>query len=527
MTTKVNVHPSHHESLKKGIPHGLALTGRIRSWLENPVSRCPASCTTFNIKDSMEGRDGIEDSWIFTSKGLRYAAGVALNYSELRAKGTKNGKGLTASGLCSFIKIASVQNEILRRGGVFKNGAITVYCDYDHPDCMEFLNLDVSEYAWVKRAVYVDEGLRKHPIKKALAEAVDKGYVWLAKKQWDSEGNRLYSNVCLEILLKSRGTCLLSHINAGLLEPKEIPQAFEQGMEYLCNLHKHTNVDGEGFYYLSKEEDRQVGLGVIGLGSHLAIQGVSYADFVYELEQLEAATNGFQEDLIYQFCPCAIDEGDKAKEIAYYFALGFKVAGQVADKNNMDRAFTVAPTATCFQKHDDLEGYCVTPEISAPIDLEIERASETFGIVEYEFNPNCETAFQVGWGVQWRLLNVWQRLMDSTGKGHSISANIWSTQPVDKHWIDTFLDSDLKTTYYRLSVSQFSNDKSQVLTDETLEKMASVYAIEDVVDDGLGNNSVGSIKAKNEANLKEAGGVKQFTSFNDIMEGECSACGGS
>jgi len=50
------------------IPHGLALTGRVRDWGEG---RLPVSCTVFHVEDSMEGDNGIEASWIFTSHALR------------------------------------------------------------------------------------------------------------------------------------------------------------------------------------------------------------------------------------------------------------------------------------------------------------------------------------------------------------------------------------------------------------------------------------------------------------------------
>ena len=77
----------------------------------------PVSCTVFVVEDSMEGPEGIEASWRFVSHALRHGAGVAVHLSNLRPKGSENGKGLTASGPVSFAKIYSTLNEILRRGG--------------------------------------------------------------------------------------------------------------------------------------------------------------------------------------------------------------------------------------------------------------------------------------------------------------------------------------------------------------------------------------------------------------------------
>lgn len=449
------------------IPHGLAITGRVRDWGEG---RLPVSCTVFHVEDSMEGNNGIEASWIFTSHALRNAAGCAIDLSALRPSGITNDKGLVASGAVSFMSLYSKLNEILRRGGVFKNGAVTVYLDYDSPDALAFLNANEFDNAWIKLAMYVDDGLKTHPIKAKLAEAVDNGTVWLAKKQFDKHGERLYSNVCLEILLKSRATCLISNINLGLLAPHEIPTAFRQGAEWLARLHPLTGV-GETGQYLSPDEDRQIGLGVIGLASFLAIHDVTYYDFVLALEYIENISSNFRPDILYAILP-SISHFSLPQQIAFYLALGFHKAADIGHSYNFERIFCVAPTATSFTKHFDSQGFSITPEISPPLGRSIERSSETFGSQIFHFHPRVQIASQVGWNTQWRLLNVWQRLMDSTGLSHSISANIWDTCPVDESFIDSFLDSDLKTTYYRLATLQSSNDKSRVIPDEALDALS-------------------------------------------------------
>ena len=117
----------------------IARTGRVQNWLDNPDSRLPVSCTVFVVDDSMEGQDGIEASWRYVSHGLRFGAGVAVHLTNLRPKGHDNGKGLTASGPVSFGKIYSCLNEQLRRGGVYKNGAVVLHLDLNHPDILEFI----------------------------------------------------------------------------------------------------------------------------------------------------------------------------------------------------------------------------------------------------------------------------------------------------------------------------------------------------------------------------------------------------
>jgi ribonucleotide reductase alpha subunit len=117
----------------------VARTGRVQSWLDDPEGRLAVSCTVFVVEDSMEGDSGIEDSWRFVSHGLRNGAGVAIHLSNLRGKGDENGKGLVASGPVSFGKIYSTLNEILRRGGKYKNGAVVLHLDYTHPDALDFV----------------------------------------------------------------------------------------------------------------------------------------------------------------------------------------------------------------------------------------------------------------------------------------------------------------------------------------------------------------------------------------------------
>lgn len=434
------------------VPQYTAITGRIEDWLKNPDSRLPVSCTVLEVQDSMEGRDGIEGSWLFASKALRYAAGVALELSNLRPKGTSNGRGLVASGPVSFCQIYSKFNEVLRRGGVYKNGAITVYLDYLHPDAAEYLGATRNELPWIKRALYVDENFLSSPLLPLIKSKVEDGTVWLAKKQWDKAGNRVFSQVCLEILLKSRGTCLLSHCNLGLTSISAIPSAFKKGMEFLCKIHEITGV-GESGIYLSPEEDRQVGFGVLGLANLLAIEEVSYLELVEAMErQLE---NGVWQRI-----------STKADEIAFALREGFDIAAYVARGYGMERAFTVAPTASCSYRYRDREGYTTAPEISPPncnpVTKEVDRDSGTFGVQTYAYHPNTETAHSVPWEVQYRLLKVWQRYMNATGLAHSISANIWDKQPITDEFLADWLESPLVTTYYRLTTQQAAVDKSTV-----------------------------------------------------------------
>ena len=135
----------------------IARTGRVQSWLDDPTSRLPVSCTVFVVDNQMEGPDGIEASWRFASHALRYGAGCAIHLSNLDPKNFERPSGVNASGPVSFGKIYSTLNEILRRGGVYKNGAIVLHLDMDHPDCLDFIQTPRSELPWVKRCVNITD----------------------------------------------------------------------------------------------------------------------------------------------------------------------------------------------------------------------------------------------------------------------------------------------------------------------------------------------------------------------------------
>ncbi|NCZ53133.1 MAG: hypothetical protein EBY81_04475 [Verrucomicrobia bacterium] len=266
----------------------IARTGRVQDWLDSPESRLPVSCTTFVVEDTMEGPDGIEASWRFVSHALRNAAGAAINLSKLRAKGEDNGKGLIASGPVSFAGIYSKLNEVLRRGGKFRNGAITLHLDYDHPDAMEFIQASRVELPWVKRSLTVDDNLFNNASDElidALLKGIASGDMWLTKKRFDDSGERIWPNVCEEIWLKHRGTCLLQHVNLGACSLDNMEEAFSEGMLQLCALHGITGVGDTG-EYLDPTVDRQVGLGILGLANFLSIHGISYKDFGEALEAL-------------------------------------------------------------------------------------------------------------------------------------------------------------------------------------------------------------------------------------------------
>jgi hypothetical protein len=427
----------------------IARTGRVQSWINDPTSRLPVSCTVFVVKDEMEGPNGIEASWRFVSHALRYGAGVAVHLSKLRPKGAENGKGLVASGPVSFAKIYSTLNEVLRRGGVYKNGAVVCHLDLSHPDVLEFITASRSDLPWVKRCVNINDYWWEEAtkeVKAALLEGIKKGDIWLNKTKVDKNGNRIRGNVCLEVYLPSRGTCLLQHVNLGQCELNDIQSAFVNGMSELCTLHGKTNV-GESGEYLSSETDRQVGLGLLGLANLLRHNGITYKQFGDALEMLLGKREA---------------EQTAAYALASEVQAGIMAAAQVARFNRMDRAFAIAPTASCSYRYTDLDGYTTCPEIAPPIARQVDRDSGTFGVQSFDYGP-VEIASEVGWDDYKRVADGVVALLDKTGLLHGYSFNSWSDViTYDEAFIEEWLQSPQTSLYYSLQVMGDTQDKSNV-----------------------------------------------------------------
>ena len=71
--------------------------------------------------------------------------------------------------------------------------------------------------------------------------------------------------------------------------------------------------------------------------------------------------------------------------LAREFACAIAGAANVARANGMDRAFTIAPTASCSYNYTDLDGYTTCPEIAPPISRHVDRDSGTFGVQTYDY----------------------------------------------------------------------------------------------------------------------------------------------
>lgn len=423
----------------------ISRTGRVQSWIDDPTGRLPVSCTVFVVENEMEGPNGIEASWRFASHALRYGAGCAIHLDNLDPKGHQRPSGVTASGPVSFGKIYSTLNEILRRGGVYKNGAIVLHISLNHPDALDFISTPRAELPWVKRCINItEEWWQDCTFKEELLYGIKSGDIWLNKVKYDNEGKRIRGNVCLEVYLPSRGTCLLQHVNLSACEFGDIPRAFVEGMSELCALHAKTGIGASG-EYLEPEIDRQVGLGMLGLANFLRRYGVTYEQF------------GLALDNFNQSKPA---EHTAAYALVEQLHMGINQAAQIAREHKMVRAFAIAPTASCSYRSQDLDGYTATPEIAPPISRTVDRDSGTFGVSTYSYG-DVEIASEVGWANYKRVADGIMTMLSRTGLLHGYSFNSWSDMVTyDNEFVEEWLRSPQTSLYYSLQVMSDTQDKT-------------------------------------------------------------------
>jgi hypothetical protein len=330
-----------------------------------------------------------------------------------------------------------------------------LHCDLNCPDIIDFILADRQDLPWVKRCVNITEEWWNETTtacKKALLHGIKSGDIWLNKVRYHN-GERIFGNVCLEVYLPSRGTCLLQHVNLGQCELKDIPTAFLGGMSQLCNLHSETGVGKTG-EYLDPAVDRQVGLGMLGLANLLRRLGVTYEEFGNALELWNDKS---------------IVDDSIASQLVSRLQEGIDLATETAGSYGMVRAFAIAPTASCSYRSTDLDGYTCTPEIAPPIARSVDRDSGTFGVQTYQYG-DVEIASEVGWTNYKRVADGIMRMLRSSGLLHGYSFNSWSDQVTyDYEFVEEWLRSPQTSLYYSLQVMGDVQDKSNAYAalDET------------------------------------------------------------
>lgn len=479
------------------------LNSRLSHWLL-PPDRCITNTSTLLIPaDSMDDvlsdggnavrYAGIDSTVASVFRYIRRGDRVVVDLSLLRPAGTTNSAGLTASGAVSFANIMikaaklaqhytiqnmlsflSVFNEELRKGGVYKRGALVATLPTDHALIKQFLSVDPTAHDRLFKAVRITydheiNGVPDDILDHILARYND-GDLWLSKSVYDEKtGKLLRINVCHEVYLLSRQTCDLSSVNLAGCKIEDIAPTTDRLMRTMIWIHSQ-DYKAESGIYESAKTDKQIGLGYLGLANLLAREGVSYKEFARAIDAVAKALyyGGYDPNAIGIFSYAL---NPKAVEIVNAIYQGLAMASERAKEYGLDRAFAIAPTASVSFRYQDLAGFTATPEISPPLARRVERTSQIDDELArvYDYG-NVEIASEVAFEDYQAIVQGFQMLFDYFDLGQSISFNYWID--MTKEGFSDWLNSDIKTVYYRLKVDNGYQDKSVANTETSSDQSA-------------------------------------------------------
>jgi hypothetical protein len=427
--------------------------------------------TVIRVADAMEESDGdrlsIEHSWLRFIELAQQGKNIVVDLSDLRPSGTENEKGLVATGpigkgkqddpdagsffaiyrelanhlqkgdIGSLLEVLGTVNDTLRRGGQYKSGIITSGMYWRNCHFSEYLNVPVTNLAGghKKGARLCPEVVGNKGLLKAIAHSATEEGTFLAKVQNTS----IYDNVCMGLFLPDRGTCLIWRVNIALCRTfEEIPEAFKLATQELCNLHItwRKQVGERARLFAPLEEDRQIGLDILGLANALAYWGITYMDLTLAIERFIAGRHGRTE----------------ADKLVFFLAQAYRQSTVVADEimrsHNLailDRIHTIEPSQNHAYHCKDLKGFTTARSIFAPFGQKVRRVSNSQKNMVVK-HGDVETADDIGPTLHQRFCEAWQQLMELCGRAHAISFDSWET--ITEEWIEDWLVSPLKTKYY-------------------------------------------------------------------------------
>jgi hypothetical protein len=189
---------------------------------------------------------------------------------------------------------------------------------------------------------------------------------------------------------------------------------------------------------------------MLGLANLLRHYQISYEEFGNALMQVNTGITPVEQAPAYVL----------AKELQK----AINTAAEVAKQNGMVRSLTIAPTASCSYRYQDLDGFTTTPEIAPPIARHVDRDSGTFGVESFDYGP-VEIAAEVGWDAYNSVANGIVTLLDKTGQFHGYSYNSWSdVVTYDEQFIENWINSPQTSLYYALQVMPDTQRKDDALS---------------------------------------------------------------
>jgi ribonucleoside-diphosphate reductase alpha chain len=391
-----------------------------------------------NVPDDMEGIADVQKATILT---LKAGGGVGLNWSKLRPNGSSVGKtGSKSFGPVSFMKAYNEYSRALDGKGQRK-GAMIAVLDCSHPDIVEFINAKEKN---TEATPVLDRCNLSVGITDAFMKAVETDGDWdltfegkvhttvkargifrliVERNHKKAEPGALYldtinrmnnlayageylntCNPCGELPLPENGACNLGSIN--LVKFVTDPFTVKAGFNF--DLFKQTirimvrcldNVVDNNYYPLPEqraeaESKRRIGLGIMGLGSALAMLHVRYgsSECIAWVEKIMEALRDFAYDASADL---AAEKGAFPLYAEQYLSGEFVkqlpewLRAKIADTGiRNSHILTIAPTGTISQ----LVGN-VTGGVEPIFDIEFTRRNyeESITTADYAWKLYCET----------------------------------------------------------------------------------------------------------------------------------------
>ena len=472
------------------------------------------------VEDTMES---IRASWAQFIDAALAGCNILVDLSAIRAAGKSSKTGIVSTGvfgleesdegflsvyvwLADFLAKPSIENllvlfgglcKVIARGGTHKNGIVTTSVNHDAPFVWEYLDFPLGSIpGGSKKSIRFDERvLEDEALCERIVQGVNEESVFLEKITYQEEEQsapyigeikthwrtkrELFANVCMSLFLDHSASCLTSPFNiAQCKTPQEIPDALCAMTRFMCELHVQWRQLAHNYkpeLYLNLEQDRQVGITVMGLASFLAAQGVTYKEHVETLEywrivktkrlglSLEEHSKWLKDT---ERVTAAYDGfNDTALSIGFCLYAAYEAAATIAREYSLERAFGIEPNQRCYLDYTDLEGYTVTRQIDPPFSNPEGRESAVHGEEIIQYHPLVELASEVGQELHQRHHEEWQYLMESTGLAHGTSFDLYDY--IDVEWFKDFVRrSPLRGTYYQQysRVNQSYLDKGNLCT---------------------------------------------------------------
>lgn len=277
------------------------------------------NCFVVPTEDSKEGWfKSLYDMGVISATG----GGVGLNISPVRGRGYPiKGNGGVSTGAVSLMQMFDRVGDVLVSGGG-RRLALMLDLNIDHPDIEEFLNvkLDLGQLNNANISVVLPEHISTEEFQRLVAEngeieltfnglpdklgrRIKAGDFWnrLVQNAWNSgepgvlnshlanKMNTMYykwplisTNPCGEIWLPAYGCCCLgalvlpNFVEDGELNWEKLDESIRLGTRFLDNV---LSVNDYPLPEIKKicQEERRIGLGVMGLHSMLLDLGLRYS----------------------------------------------------------------------------------------------------------------------------------------------------------------------------------------------------------------------------------------------------------